>query len=103
MTTAQQHGMTKYIAVYVVLVVLAALQFLIGYKANGMQLVVRMLTFGAVEVILVLLFMMNLTSEVRRFIKFFAYIMLFVIASMNWIWTDSFRLLIYHLTGMAPS
>lgn len=100
----ERHGMTKYIAVYVVLLVLTALQFLIGYKtASGMQLVVRMLTFGVVEVILVVLYMMNLTAETRRFIKFFAYIMLFVIASMNWIWTDSFRLLIYQLTGMAPS
>jgi hypothetical protein len=81
-----------------------ALQFMIGYQnVQGAAMVVRMLTFGVIEAILVVLFMMNLSSEKRTFIKFFAYFMLFVLAAMNWIWTDSFRLLVFRLTGMGPS
>jgi hypothetical protein len=37
------------------------------------------------------------------FIKFVVYFMLFVLATMNYIWTDSFRLLVFRLTGFGPS
>ena len=104
MATIARQGISKYLAVYVLLLAIIALQFMIGYQnVQGAAMVVRMLTFGVIEVILVVLFMMNLSSEKRTFIKFFAYFMLFVLAAMNWIWTDSFRLLVFRLTGMGPS
>jgi heme/copper-type cytochrome/quinol oxidase subunit 4 len=102
MTTAQ--GMKKYLAVYVALLVLTAMQFVIGYQnIEGSQLMVRFLTFAVIEMILVILFFMNLGSETPGFIKFFVYFMLFVLATMNYIWTDSFRLLVFRLTGYMPS
>jgi cytochrome c oxidase subunit IV len=104
MATIARQGISKYLAVYVLLLAITGLQFMIGYQnVQGAAMVVRMLTFGVIEAILIVLFMMNLSSEKRTFIKFFAYFMLFVLATMNWIWTDSFRLLVYRLTGMGPS
>ena len=89
---------------YICLLVIVALQFFIGYQnIEGPQLVVRMLTFAVIETILVVLFFMNLGSEKRVFIKFVVFFMLFVLATMNYIWTDSFRLLLFRLTGFGPS
>jgi|SRR5579864_104903 len=104
MTTAAGSGMKKYVAVYVVLLVVTALQFIIGYQnIAGSQMAVRFLTFAVIETILVVLFFMNLGSEKRVFVKFFVYFMLFVLATMNYIWTDSFRLLVFRVTGFGPS
>ena len=104
MTTAVGQGIGKYVAIYICLVVITALQFIIGYRAiEGGQMAVRMLTFAVIETILVVLFFMNLSSERRAFFKFVACFMLFVLATMNMIWTDSFRLLVYRLTKIGPS
>jgi cytochrome c oxidase subunit IV len=104
MTTAEGQGIGKYVAVYLCLVVITALQFVIGYqKIEGPQMVVRMLTFGIIEAILVVFFLMNLSAEKRAFFKFVAFFMLFVLATMNLIWTDSFRLLVFRLTKIGPS
>ena len=104
MTTTEVSGMKKYVAVYLALLVIAALEFVIGYQnIEGAQLVVRFLTFAVIETILVVLFFMNLGSEKRVFIKFVVYFMLFVLAAMNYIWTDSFRLLLFRVTGFGPS
>jgi hypothetical protein len=102
MTTAE--GMKKYLAVYVALLVVTALQFVIGYQnIEGSQLVVRFFTFAIINTVLVVVFFMNLGSEKPGFIKFFVYFMLFVLATMNYIWTDSFRLLLFRLTKVGPS
>ena len=104
MTTAEATAIKKYLAVYICLLVITALQFVIGYQnIAGSQLVVRFLTFAVIETILVVLFWMNLGSEKRVFVKFIVYFMLFVLATMNYIWTDSFRLLVFRLTGLGPS
>jgi caa(3)-type oxidase subunit IV len=104
MTTTEVSGMKKYVAVYLALLAITALQFVIGYQnIEGAQLVVRFLTFAVIETILVVLFFMNLGSEKRVFIKFVVYFMLFVLAAMNYIWTDSFRLLVFRITGFGPS
>jgi len=90
--------------VYICLLVITALQFVIGYQnIQGTQLVVRMLTFAIIETLLVVLFFMNLGSEKPVFVKFVVYFMLFVLATMNYIWTDSFRLLLFRLTKVGPS
>jgi caa(3)-type oxidase subunit IV len=104
MATAEGHGMGKYVAVYICLLVVMALQFFIGYQnIEGSQLAVRMLTFAVIEAILVVVFFMNLGAEKRVFVKFVVYFMLFVLATMNYIWTDSFRLLLFRLTNFGPS
>jgi hypothetical protein len=104
MTTAKAPGIGKYVAVYLCLLVVTALQFMIGYQnIEGSQMAVRMLTFAVIETIPVALFFMNLGSEKRVFVKFVVYFMLFVLATMNYIWTDSFRLLLFRLTKVGPS
>jgi Prokaryotic Cytochrome C oxidase subunit IV len=104
MAIAEAPGMGKYTAVYLCLLVITALQFFIGYQnIEGSQLVVRFLTFAVIEAILVVLFWMNLGSEKGLFVKFIVVTMLFVLATMNYIWTDSFRLLLFHLTRIGPS
>jgi hypothetical protein len=104
MATAETQGIGKYVAVYLCLLVVVALQFFIGYQnIAGSQMVVRMLTFAVIESILVVFFLMNLSSEKRTFFQFVVFFMLFVLAAMNYIWTDSFRLLLFRLTGYGPS
>jgi cytochrome c oxidase subunit IV len=104
MTTAEENGIKKYVAVYLCLLVITALQFVTGYQnIAGSQLLLRFLTFAIIEAILVVLFWMNLGSEKRVFVKFIVFFMLFVLATMNYIWTDSFRLLVFRLTGLGPS
>jgi len=104
MTTAEGNGIKKYVAVYLALLVLTALQFIIGYQnIEGSALVVRMLTFAVIETVLVVLFFMNLGSEKPVFIKFIVFFTLFVLLTLNYGWTDSFRLLLFRLTGFQPS
>jgi caa(3)-type oxidase subunit IV len=104
MATAETHGIGKYVAVYLCLLVVMALQFFIGYRnIEGPALVVRMLTFAVIETILVVLFFMNLGSEKPAFIKFVVFFTLFVLLTLNYGWTDSFRLLLFRLTGFGPS
>jgi len=104
MTTAEGNGIKKYVAVYLALLVLTALQFFIGYQnIEGSALVVRMLTFAVIETVLVVLFFMNLGSEKPVFIKFIVFFTLFVLLTLNYGWTDSFRLLLFRLTGFQPS
>lgn len=104
MTTAEGRGIKKYVTVYLALLVLTALQFFIGYQnIEGSALVVRMMTFAVIETILVVLFWMNLGSEKPVFIKFVVFFTLFVLLTLNYGWTDSFRLLLFRLTGFEPS
>ena len=104
MTTAEASGMKKYVAVYLVLLVVTALEFIIGYQnMEGSRLAVRFLTFAVIDTIFVVLFFMNLGTERPAFVKFLVPFMLFVLATMNYIWTDSFRLLLFRLTGLGPS
>ncbi len=104
MTTSEGSGIKRNVAVYLGLLVLTALQFVIGYRnIEGSQLAVRFLTFAVIDTLLVVLFFMNLGSEKRVFVKFVIFFMLFVLATMNYIWTDSFRLLVFRVTGFGPS
>jgi len=104
MTTVEGQSTVKYLIVYVCLLAIAALQFLVGYQhIQGPHMVVRFLTFAVIETLLVVLFWMNLGSERPAFVKFIVFFMLFVLATMNYIWTDSFRLMLFRLTGTGPS
>jgi len=104
MRTAEGQGIGKYVVVYLCLLVVTAAQFVIGYQhISGSQLAVRMLTFGVIETILVVFFWMNLASEKKNLIQFVVVFTLFVLSAMNYIWTDSFRLLLFRLTGFGPS
>ena len=104
MTTSEGPSISRYAAVYVALLVIMGAQFLIGYQnISGGQLVTRFFTFAIIETILVVFFFMNLRTEKPSFIKFVIFFTIFVLACMNYPWTDSFRLLVFRLTGFGPS
>ncbi len=95
MTTAETHknsGIGKDVAVYVVLLVLAGIQFVIAYQdISTSQMFVRMLGVAMVEGLIALLFFMHLSENrgLRWFVLIFT---VAVILGMQYGWTDSFRL-----------
>ena len=94
MATAEGHqsNVKKYVVVYVVILAIAALQFVIAYSnISGSQMFARMLFLTVVEATLGLLFFMHL-SENRGLLWFVAVFNVFVLLAMQYGWTDSFRL-----------
>jgi caa(3)-type oxidase subunit IV len=94
METAQEHrsGAKKYLVVYVVILVIAALQFVTAYSdISASQMLTRMLILAIVEAALALLFFMHL-SDNRGLLWFVAIFTVFVLLAMQYGWTDSFRL-----------
>ena len=94
MAMAEGHvsGIRKYLAVYGVLLVIAALQFVIAYSnISASQMFTRMLFLAVVEAALALLFFMHL-SDNRGLLWFVVIFTVFVLLAMQYSWTDSFRL-----------
>lgn len=94
MATAEgnRSGVRKYLAVYLVILVIAALQFVIAYSnISGSQMFTRMLFLALVEAGLALLYFMHL-SDNRGLLWFVAIFTVFVLLAMQYGWTDSFRL-----------
>jgi caa(3)-type oxidase subunit IV len=96
MTTAEEHksnGIGKDLAIYVCLLVLAALQFVIAYqKIDASQMFTRMLAVAIVEAGLAAMFFMHLWAEKRIFLLFVAIFTISVLLGMQYGWTDSFRM-----------
>jgi heme/copper-type cytochrome/quinol oxidase subunit 4 len=87
-------GSGKYLVVYVVMLVLSAIEVMIAYRhPSGAQLLVSMLLLAAIGAVLGVLYFMGLGSENHRSIVAFSVFTLFVLATINYGWTDSFRLL----------
>jgi len=94
MATAAEHQSNagKYIAVYVCILIIAALQFVMAYSnIDGSQMFTRMLLLAAVEAVLAVLFFMHLWVDSRGLLWFVAVFTIFVIFAMQYGWTDSFR------------
>ena len=96
MATVELHksnGIGRDVAVYVCLLVLAAIQFVIAYQdITASQMFVRMLTVAIIEAGVALLFFMHLSEN--RGLKWFVVIFtVAVILGMQYGWTDSFRLI----------
>jgi cytochrome c oxidase subunit IV len=98
MTIAEEHkhgGIGKYVAVYLCLLALAGLQFVIAYQSiDASQMFSRMLAVAIVEAGLAVMFFMHLWAEKRGFLLFVAVFTIFVLLTMQYGWTDSFRMLI---------
>jgi len=96
MTTAEDHksnGIGKDLAIYVCLLVLAGLQFVIAYqKIDASQMFTRMLVVAMVEAGLAAMFFMHLWAEKRGFLIFVAVFATFVLLTLQFGWTDSFRM-----------
>jgi heme/copper-type cytochrome/quinol oxidase subunit 4 len=91
-TDAQKTGaMSKDVIVYICLLVLAAIQFVIGYQGiSDSQKLLWMLIVAVIEAALALLFFMHLNDNkgLRWFVLVFV---VAVILGMQYGWTDSFR------------
>ena len=98
MTTAEERkngGIGKDLAVYLCLLVLAGLQFVIAYQnIDASQMFLRMLMVALVEAGLAVMFFMHLWAEKRGFLLFVAIFTIFVLLTMQYGWTDSFRMLV---------
>jgi len=92
--TAGQGGIGKYVVVYISMLVIAAIELLIASShPTGEHLLVSMLLFAFVGALLGVLYFMGLGSENHSAIVAFAVFTLFVLATINYGWTDSFRIL----------
>lgn len=89
----------KYVAVYVCLLVMAGLQFVIAYQPiDHSRMLAYMLVLAFIEAGLAAMFFMHLWAEKRALLLFVGIFTAFVLATMNYGWTDSFRLLVYRLS-----
>ena len=87
-------SITTYFVVYVVILAISALQILIAYSnVEGSRIFFRMLGLAIVQAGLAITFFMHMKSEKRNLALFLLPATLFVLAMMNMIWSDSFRLL----------
>ena len=96
MTNVAEHnreGIGKYLVVYLCILALAGLQFVIAYQnIHASQMFRRMLSVALIEAGMAVMFFMHLWSEKRAFLVFVVAFTIFVLLSMQFGWTDSFRL-----------
>ncbi len=96
MAAAETHNrgsIGKDVGVYVLLLILAGIQFAIAYQdITASQMFARMLSVAILEGGLALLFFMHL-SENRGLMWFVVIFTVAVILGMQYGWTDSYRLL----------
>ena len=90
---ASSEPLGKYFIVYAVILIIAGLQFLMAYQhVDARALLFRMLLLAFVEAGLAIVFFMHLGSENKPFVASVAIVTLFVLAAMQYGWTDSFRM-----------
>jgi heme/copper-type cytochrome/quinol oxidase subunit 4 len=90
----KREGTGKYLVVYLCILALAGLQFVIAYQnITASQMFRRMFSVALVEAGVAVLFFMHLWAEKRGFLLFVVIFTVFVLLSMQFGWTDSFRLI----------
>lgn len=91
---SQTRGIGGYLLVYFCILTIAALQFVVAYsKLSASEMLLRLLPLATLEAVLAVLFFMHLWVEKRGFVISVIVLTLFVLASLQFSWTDSFRLL----------
>ncbi len=92
--TADYSGsLGKILIIYLCIVLLAALQFVIAYQHLDVRATfLRMFAIALVEAGLAVTFFMHLGSEDKKFTFSVAVLVIFVLISMQFSWTDSFRM-----------
>jgi cytochrome c oxidase subunit IV len=89
----KREGIATYLVVYLCILALAGLQFVIAYQnIHASQMFRRMLSVSVIEAALAAMFFMHLRSEKRGFLVFVVAFTIFVLLTMQFGWTDSFRL-----------
>jgi len=91
----EQSGTGKYYVVYVCMLVVVAIELFVAYRhPSGTQLLGSLLILAFIGAALGVLYFMRLASENRNAMIGFAVFTLFVLAAINYGWTDSFRILL---------
>ncbi|HUK23489.1 MAG TPA: cytochrome C oxidase subunit IV family protein [Terriglobales bacterium] len=87
--------MTTDVIVYLVLLGIAGLQIILAYSyhGGGEGLLGRLLIVAAIQAVVAVLFFMHLRWENRAMLVSVAVVTLFVLISLQYSWSDSFRLL----------
>jgi len=86
-------SLTRYIVVYICILILAGLQFVMAYQhADVGSMIFRMFAIALLEAGLAIVFFMHMGSENRLFVTCVAVITLFVFAALQYSWTDSYRM-----------
>lgn len=97
MVTPEMPGKTRRatdIVTYICILIIAAIQFLVGYYDAGKpELWTRLLFLAFVEAGLAVLFFMHLWMESRRLLIAVLVITIFVLLALQYSWPDSFRIL----------
>jgi heme/copper-type cytochrome/quinol oxidase subunit 4 len=90
-----QSGTGKYYIVYVCMLLISAIELLVAYRHPGAhELLGALLILSFIGAALGVLYFMGLASENRNAMIGFAVFTLFVLAAINYSWTDSFRILL---------
>jgi heme/copper-type cytochrome/quinol oxidase subunit 4 len=93
-TSEKSGGMGKDIVIYLCLLAMAGLQIVLAYTGTpGEGLFTRLLIVACVQAAVAVLFFMHLNSERRSLVVFVAVFTLFVLLTMQYGWTDSFRMM----------
>ncbi|GAC1667800.1 MAG: hypothetical protein NVS9B4_23700 [Candidatus Acidiferrum sp.] len=94
-TAEEQSGLGKYLVVYICMLVITAIELVIAYHhPSGGKLLVSMLLLAFIGASLGILVFMRLGAEKHSLMVAFAVFTLFVLATINYGWTDSFRILL---------
>ena|SRR5690349_16286972 len=87
-------SLTMYLVVYVVILAISGIQILVAYQhIDVYRIFIRMLLLAIIQAGLAITFFMHMRSEKRTLALFLLPATVFVLAMMNMIWSDSFRLL----------
>ena len=87
-------SLTMYLLVYVVILAISGIQILVAYQhIDVYRIFIRMLLLAIIQAGLAITFFMHMRSEKRTLALFLLPATVFVLAMMNMIWSDSFRLL----------
>ena len=92
--TELKGGTGKYFVVYFCMLAITAIELVIAYHPpSGVTLLASFLVLSFITAALGVLVFMGLGSEKHTMIVAFAVFTLFVLATINYGWTDSFRIL----------
>jgi cytochrome c oxidase subunit IV len=93
-TVEKQSGLGKDIVIYLCLLAMAGLQIVLAYTGSaGEGLFTRLLIVACVQASVAVMFFMHLSTERRSLVVFVAVFTLFVLVTMQYGWTDSFRMI----------
>ena len=91
--TLKLSPMKTYVIVYLLILLLAAVQVVLAYFGNPLHLLFRMLLVAVFQAALAVVFFMHMRSERQALVIALIPTTVFVLLMMNMIWTDSFRLM----------